>query len=120
MGNSLSSTLYRWGKRARLARSTQPLRFKHASRRRYLALARTTQSAHEPEFGQIGYQCFRINPRRLRYLAIHKFAYMIQSLLEGTWVATADLGHLRFAATAAADDLSQFLCKLSGVVALLY
>ena len=31
-----------------LARSTQPLRFKHASRHRYLALSRTTPSAHEP------------------------------------------------------------------------
>jgi hypothetical protein len=30
-----------------LARSTQPLRFKHASLHRYLALSRTTQSAHE-------------------------------------------------------------------------
>src|SRR5229473_560280 len=59
-------------------------------------------------------------PSYLRYLAIYKFADMIQSFLEGTWVATADLGHLRLAATAAADDLSQFLCKLSGVVALLY
>jgi hypothetical protein len=33
-----------------LARSTQPLRFKHASRHRYLALSRTTQRAHEPLF----------------------------------------------------------------------
>ena len=31
-----------------LARITQPLRFKHASRHRYLALSRTTLSGHEP------------------------------------------------------------------------
>src|SRR5712691_8672386 len=59
-------------------------------------------------------------PSYLQYLAIHKFADMIQSFLECTWIATSDLGHLWLAATTAADDLSQFLCKLSGVVALLH
>src|SRR5712692_318509 len=90
--------------------------------------ARTAASARLQSVrrGDIGHHSFLAGygqvaiPPYLRYLAIHKFADMIQSFLECTWIATADLGHLRLATTTAADDLSQFLCKLSGVVALLH
>src|SRR6266567_6303525 len=90
--------------------------------------ARTAASARLQSVrrGDIGHHSFLAGyghvtiPPYLQYLAIHKFADVIQSFLEGTWIATSDLSHLWLAATAAADDLSQFLCKLSGVVALLH